>query len=202
MTLRELSGRLLVVVGASGAGKDSVIAAWLASIDEATRPHRARRTITRPAHDASEDHEPVDAARFESLRAARAFAFHWDAHGLRYGVRHEALAPLVAGRWVVVNGSRAHLAELRAVAPGARVVEIEAAAVMRAARLGGRGREAGDAIVARLERVVASVEPDLRVVNDGPLDAAVATLDAWWRGLAQRGVDPERADARLRPRRA
>ena len=73
---------------------------------------------------------------------------------------------------------------------------------MRAARLGGRGREAGDAIVARLERVVASVEPDLRVVNDGPLDAAVATLDAWWRGLAQRGVDPERADARLRPRRA
>lgn len=187
MTLRELSARLLVVVGASGAGKDSVIAAWLASIDEAARPHRARRTITRPAHEASEDHEPVDAARFESLRAARAFAFHWDAHGLRYGVRHEALAPLVAGRWVVVNGSRAHLPALRTVAPGARVVEIDASAAVRAARLGGRGREAGEAIAARLERVAPVVGADLRVLNDGSLDAAVATLDAWWHGLPAQG---------------
>ncbi|MFO0457960.1 MAG: phosphonate metabolism protein/1,5-bisphosphokinase (PRPP-forming) PhnN, partial [Burkholderiales bacterium] len=121
------------------------------------------------------------------LRAARAFAFHGDAHGLRSGVRHEALAPLVEGRGVVVNGARAHLAELRAVAPGARVVEIDATAAVRAARLGGRGRERGDAIAGRLERAAPVVEADLRLLNDGPLDAAVATLDAWWRGLAARG---------------
>lgn len=185
MTLREVSGRLLVVVGASGAGKDSVVDAWLAALPPARRPHRARRTITRTAHSASEDHEAVADADFDALLARRAFAFHWDAHGLRYGVRHEELSPLLGGGWVVVNGSRAHLPALLAAAPRAWIVEIDAPATLRAARLGDRGREDGGAVSSRLARTVAEVPADLRILNDGPLDAAVATLDAWWRARAE-----------------
>ncbi|MEI7447404.1 MAG: phosphonate metabolism protein/1,5-bisphosphokinase (PRPP-forming) PhnN [Burkholderiales bacterium] len=185
MTLRELSARLVVVVGASGSGKDSVMAGWLAGLPERVRPRRARRTITRPAHVQSEDHEPVSGPRFDALLERGAFAFHWSAHGLRYGVRHDELAPLLDGRWVVVSGSRAHLPELLQAAPRAWIVEVDAPAGLRAGRLLDRGREADDAVAARLCRELEPVRADLRILNDGPLEAAVATLDAWWRGLAE-----------------
>lgn len=185
MSALEVSSRLLVVVGASGVGKDSVIDTWIAGRPASDRPWRARRTITRPAHGSSEAHEPVTEARFEALVTQRAFAFHWEAHGLRYGVRRDELAPLHDGRWVVVNGSRAHLPELLAVAPGAWIVEIDAPASMRADRLGSRGRESADIVATRLARSVGHVPADLRICNDGPLEAAVARLDAWWRGLAE-----------------
>ncbi|MFM1988687.1 MAG: hypothetical protein RJA99_1644 [Pseudomonadota bacterium] len=185
MSREHASSRLMVVVGASGVGKDSVLDAWLGGRPRAERPWRARRTITRPAHGAGEGHEPVTEARFDMLLARRAFAFHWAAHGLRYGVRHEELAPLHDGRWVVLNGSRAHLPALLATAPGAWVVEIDAPAALRAARLGARGREHDDDVAARLARTVGTVPADLVIRNDGPLEAAVARLDAWWRGLGQ-----------------
>ena len=57
--LHDHSHRLLVIVGASGAGKDSVLKGWLSSLPHELAPHRARRTITRDADDASENHEAI-----------------------------------------------------------------------------------------------------------------------------------------------
>jgi ribose 1,5-bisphosphokinase len=125
------SQRLIVIVGPSGAGKDSIIRAWLAAQPLAQRAHHARRTINRPV-DQHEDHEVVDSTGFRQACAAGEFAFHWQAHGLDYGVRHAALAPLVQGHWVVLNGSRAHLPRLRAIAPLARAVMIDAPEALRA----------------------------------------------------------------------
>jgi phosphonate metabolism protein PhnN/1,5-bisphosphokinase (PRPP-forming) len=178
-----ISHRLLVVVGPSGAGKDSVISAWLQRQPEAVRPHRARRTITRPA-DVHEAHESISASAFAAAREAGAFAFHWHAHGLDYGIRHGELAALSEGGWVVMNGSREHLAQLRAVAPQARVVEIDAPATLRQRRLHDRSREDADGRAARLVRQTAPAAADLRIVNDGSLDQAVAALDGWWKAVA------------------
>ncbi|HEY0818162.1 MAG TPA: hypothetical protein VGD46_05250, partial [Rhizobacter sp.] len=86
--LRELSPQLVVVVGASGAGKDAVIQAWVQGFAAAQRPHVARRVITRARHP-SEDHEPVSVGAFQQLLTAGRLAFHWTAHGLHYGVRWE-----------------------------------------------------------------------------------------------------------------
>ncbi len=177
------SHRLLVVVGPSGAGKDSVISAWLGALPESRRPHRARRTITRPP-DAHEDHESLTAQAFSALRDTGAFAFHWHAHGLDYGIRHGELAPLAAGGWVVVNGSRQHLPALRARAPHARVIEIDAPAALRRQRLQHRSREDADGRAARLARQTAPSAADLRIVNDSSLEQAVAALDRWWTSLA------------------
>ncbi len=177
------SHRLIVVVGPSGAGKDSVISAWLQCQTEAARPHRVRRTITRPA-DVHEAHESISACAFAAAREAGAFAFHWQAHGLDYGVRHGELAALAAGGWVVMNGSREHLAQLRAVAPQARVVEIDAPAALRQRRLHDRSREDADGQAARIVRQAPPAQADLRIVNDGPLDQAVAALERWWRAVA------------------
>lgn len=182
-TLAEASHRLLVVVGPSGAGKDSVITAWLQQLPQAARPHRARRTITRPA-DLHEAHESLGAVDFAALRDAGSFAFHWHAHGLDYGVRHTELAALASGGWVVMNGSREHLPALRASAPSARVIEIEAPAALRRQRLQHRSREDADGRAARLLRQAAPASADLRIVNDGSLAQAVEALDRWWQSLA------------------
>lgn len=184
-SLADASQRLIVVVGPSGAGKDSVISAWLQCRPVDSRPHRARRTITRPA-DLHEAHENLSASAFAAVREAGGFAFHWHAHGLDYGIRHGEFAALGEGGWVVMNGSREHLAQLRAAAPQARVVEIDAPAALRQRRLHDRSREDADGRAARIVREAPPAQADLRIVNDGSLDQAVAVLDRWWKAVAAR----------------
>lgn len=174
---------LLVVVGPSGAGKDSVLAAWAAL--RATLPpgpalRTARRTITRPADDGAERHEPVSVDTFEALQREGAFATAWQAHGLGYGVRRAELAPLAEGAWVVLNSSREHLPLLRRQAPGLAVIEITAPEAVRAARLAGRAREDAAAVAARLRRAVPPVHADLTLVNDASLDELARALQRWW----------------------
>jgi phosphonate metabolism protein PhnN/1,5-bisphosphokinase (PRPP-forming) len=174
--------RLVVVVGPSGAGKDSVLRAWRAALGTGA-PEAARRVITR-APDASESHEAVTPADFAGLRERGLLATWWHAHGLDYGVRRSELAPLADGRWVWLNGSRAHLPALRAQAPGLRVVSVSAPAHLLASRLAARGREGADARDARLARTIAApVQADLGLVNDGDLAACVAALSGWWDAL-------------------
>jgi ribose 1,5-bisphosphokinase len=180
------SQRLIVVVGASGVGKDTMLSAWLASMPAPLRPHRVQRVITRPAGDHTEVHEAVEPADFLAAQAAGDFALVWTAHGLHYGIRSAELAPLAQGRWVVMNGSRAHLGELRALAPGAQVVEVVADGATRLARLQARGREPPDRRLDRLTRTVAEPTVDLRLHNNGELAAAVRQLDAWWQQLKLR----------------
>lgn len=182
--LEAHSHHLLVIVGASGAGKDSVVRSWLASLPSGLAPHHARRTITRGAGDASEDHEAVDEAGFRAAREAGIFAFAWQAHGLHYGVRWSELAPLAQNHWVVMNGSRGHLGELRAAAPRVRVIEVAAPDHLRRARLARRGREAVVQVQNRLARAVPDSGAELRIANDGDLGDAIAQLDRWWRQLA------------------
>lgn len=178
--LHDHAHRLLVIVGASGAGKDSVLRAWLDTLPRDIRPHPARRTITRAAGDASEPHEALDEAGFHAAHAAGAFAFAWQAHGLHYGVRWSELEPLARGRWVVMNGSRGHLGELRAAAPQAQVIEVVAPDGLRRARLACRGRESRRLVQQRLARAVPDPGADLLITNDTDLPSAVAQLAHWW----------------------
>lgn len=178
-TLAAHSRHLLVLVGRSGVGKDAVIGAWLQRFAPGTAPHLARRVITRERHP-SEDHEPVPAAAFHALVAARQLAFSWQAHGLHYGVRWSELAALRQGRCVVLNGSRAHLPRLRQQAPQARVVEIVLPETLRRLRLHGRGRESADELAARVARSAPDSGADLVIDNSGPLASAVVQLHHWW----------------------
>ncbi|MEK8050093.1 phosphonate metabolism protein/1,5-bisphosphokinase (PRPP-forming) PhnN [Ideonella sp. DXS22W] len=185
------SARLVVVVGPSGAGKDSLLRLWRASLPAAQRPHLARRSITRPAEQGAQVHEAHEALTPEQFVAqvrADAFALRWQAHGLHYGIRHAELAPLARGQWVLLNGSRAHLPQLRLAAPRARVLLVDAPEALRAARLQARGREPAPAHAARLQRqlpvpAASGPAPDLHIVNDRSLAEAAAQLSAWWQSL-------------------
>lgn len=172
--------RLVVVVGPSGAGKDSLLRAWCAAPGA---PRIAQRVITR-APDGNEAHEAVTPGDFAGLRGRGLLATWWQAHGLDYGVRWSELEPLARGRWVVLNGSRAHLAALRAQAPGVRVVEISASPELLAQRLAARGREDASAREQRLaRRVEAPLDADFALVNDCPLEQGVQALLRWWHSV-------------------
>ena len=86
-------GHLVLVVGPSGAGKDTLLN--LARTHFASREDVVfqRRVITRPA-DTTEDHEPVTEAEF----AGRDFALSWRAHGLCYGIPLDLETELAAGQ--------------------------------------------------------------------------------------------------------
>lgn len=179
MTPIHGSERLIVVVGPSGAGKDSVLRAWRERLAAALAPvHFAQRVVTRP-RDGSEAHEPVDEGEFARLRDAGELTTWWQANGLQYGLRREQFAPLAQGRWVVMNGSRMHLPVLRTQAPQLRAIEITADDSVRAERLVQRAREDEAAVRRRLRRH-AMADAALVIHNNGPLVAAVDALHRWW----------------------
>ncbi len=179
-----MSGRLIAVVGPSGAGKDAVMDGLVAACPGL---HRVRRVITR-ADDAGEAFEPASPAEFVARRAAGAFALDWQAHGQSYGIPEAELAPVHRGGEVIVNLSRTVLPAAAEIAPRLAVLVVTASPEVRAARIAGRGRETAGEIAARLDRKVTlpplppGVEV-LEVANDGPLGDTVAT--------ARRALYPE-----------
>lgn len=169
------AGRLFLVVGPSGAGKDSLIAAARERLDP-SRFHFARRIITRPLDAGGEVHAEATAEEFIALETAGRFALSWRAHGLAYGIPRGIEAELAAGRGVVANVSRAVIAEARRRFPGLRVLLVTAPPQVLAQRLAARGRETVEAVEARLARA-AYAEPQgpdvVRILNDGALEAVV-----------------------------
>lgn len=179
-------GRLVAVVGPSGAGKDTLLDGARAALAGDARFRFVQRAITRPAEAGGEAHRNVTAADFAAEQAAGGFALDWTAHGLRYGIPRDMEADLAAGRVVVANLSRAVLAEAGARYP-LLVLEITAPPAVLAARLAARGREDAAAVGERLARA-APVPPGLavrRIVNDGAVDAGVAQVVAALREAAR-----------------
>lgn len=175
------AGALVLVVGPSGAGKDSVLAAARARLPAGAPVRFQRRVITRPADAGGEDHEAIDEAGFADRVERGGFALHWAAHGLRYGLPASLEADLTAGLTVVANASRGVLGQARAKYPGLTVLHVTAPDAVLAARLAERGRERADQIEARLARAgyAAPSGPDVvEIVNDGALDAAAARVAA------------------------
>ena len=157
---------LVLVVGPSGAGKDTLLEVARAALADDTRYYFVRRVITRAADAGGEAHEAVTQEEF----AARDFLLCWEAHGLRYGIPTSVIDHIDRGAVVVANVSRTVIAEAtRRFAT--RVIEISAPPDVLAARLGSRRRESEADIAARLARNIA-LPGDVRVVtiiNDGPL---------------------------------
>ena len=65
--------------------------------------------ITRAAEAGGEDFDSVSEAEFARMQAEGAFALHWQAHGLSYGIPKTEAAMLNRGHDLLFNGSRAAL---------------------------------------------------------------------------------------------
>ena len=175
---------LVLVVGPSGAGKDTLINAAKAALAEDARFVFPRRVVTRQAVASLEDHDSVTPAEFALQQANGAYALSWEAHGLRYGLPARIEDDIAAGRIVVMNGSRAMVATARQAFPGTVVILVEATPEVRAQRLAGRGRETAAEAAERLKREVPADIPNaIRVDNSGAASAGISRFIAALRAL-------------------
>ncbi|MEW5668601.1 phosphonate metabolism protein/1,5-bisphosphokinase (PRPP-forming) PhnN [Pseudomonas putida] len=189
---RSGTGRLIFLVGPSGSGKDSLIDASREQLALAG-VEIARRVITRSAEAKGEAAQGVTPEQFDTLRAQGAFAMHWRANGLDYGIPRQVDQWLAAGRAVLVNGSRAYLPEARQRYPDLLAVLVEVKPEVLRQRLLARGRETAEEVeqrLARSARLQAAADPSVHVLdNSSTLQAAVAAFVSLLRhqGVLPRG---------------
>ncbi len=169
------AGTLVLVVGPSGAGKDSIIAGAAARLRGNADFVFARRAITRPAAAGGEAHVALCAAEFAAQRERGLFLLHWHAHGLDYGIPATLAPERAAGRTVIANVSRAVLDEARRHLQPLAIVQVLASSPILAARLRRRGRESEADVRRRLDRPAGILHgPDVATIrNDGALGDAV-----------------------------
>ncbi|MCX8995638.1 phosphonate metabolism protein/1,5-bisphosphokinase (PRPP-forming) PhnN [Rhizobiaceae bacterium BDR2-2] len=169
-------GALIVVVGPSGAGKDTLMDAARRHFAGRADIHFVRRVITRPAEAGGEDHAAVSREEFDRLVAADTFAVWWGAHGLKYGVPRTTCEELARGHVAVVNGSRSALRAFGRIFTRVKVISITATPEVLAERLAARGRESREEILNRLARAPQEIDCDLDVLtidNSGRLEDTV-----------------------------
>lgn len=168
-------GRLILVAGPSGAGKDAVIDGARRRLAGNSRFVFPLRTITRPEGFGGEIHVAVTPAQFDRLRRLGAFAVYWGARGLNYAIPASIDHDLASGRIVIANVSSVVFREARSRYPGVVAVWVTAAPELRRARLKARGRETPAEVDERLlyaEELLSHDEAEI-LVNEGSLDEAV-----------------------------
>lgn len=174
-------GTLFLVVGPSGAGKDSLIDAARVALAGRMGVAFAQRVISRAADAGGEAHRAVTTAEFRRLKADGAFLLAWEAHDTHYGIPASVDAELARGLSVVANVSRTVVQEARQRFASVRVIEVTAPPEILAQRLAQRGREGAADVAARLRRAPVpgiAAEDVTTIVNDGDLAEAAARFIA------------------------
>ncbi|OYU69743.1 MAG: phosphonate metabolism protein/1,5-bisphosphokinase (PRPP-forming) PhnN [Alphaproteobacteria bacterium PA2] len=172
-------GRLVLVVGPSGVGKDTLIEA--AKNLRLSGVRIVKRDITRSAELGGEDYASISEADFARRESAGRYALSWRAHGLSYGIPGDILEDLAAGQTVVANVSRTVLMEARQRYRNLVVVSVTASPETIRARLTARGRETDAEIEGRISRAAVFVvdgEDVIELCNDGSRAEAVAAFVA------------------------
>jgi len=173
------TGQLILVVGPSGVGKDSLLDTAKEHLADDDRVIFARRYITRDGEAGGEDHLEISQADFDRKQKQGDFALHWNAHGHQYGIPAATLRDVNSGHIVVVNGSRSVIDAARETYPALTVAYITTKADILRQRLEGRGRESAADIEARIERANAfNIEGSdiIKIDNSGPLEIAAQTF--------------------------
>ncbi len=164
---------LFYLVGASGAGKDTLLDYARRRLAGRAPLVFAHRYITRAPDAGGENHVALSPDEFANRRSRGLFAMHWHSHGEDYGVGIEIHQWLARGLDVVVNGSRMYLPRAADDYPELCPVLVRVSPAVLEARLRERGRERGAELEERLRRARAFGEvshPRLRLVdNDGPV---------------------------------
>jgi ribose 1,5-bisphosphokinase len=164
-------GRLILVVGPSGAGKDTLIGLARTACADDGNVVFPRRVVTREAS-TFEDNEQISPEAFRQARMRGDFAVHWEAHGHCYALPRAIDDDIVAGRTVVANVSRAMVGAMRRAYADVTVVSITAPTEILAERLAARARGSDGQIEDRLGRAVEDLAtaPDVTIVNVGGVE--------------------------------
>ncbi|KRR19044.1 ribose-phosphate pyrophosphokinase [Bradyrhizobium lablabi] len=161
-------GRLVLVVGPSGAGKDTLLGLARAACADDGNVVFPRRAITREAS-VSEENDEVSLGTFQEALSRGEYAMHWEAHGHCYALSRAINDEIRAGRTVVANVSRTVIGAMRCAYAEVVVVSITAPPDVLAERLAMRRRSSDGKLEARLGRTVEdeAAAPDVTIVNTG-----------------------------------
>ena len=187
----DSKGCFVAVVGPSGAGKDTIMDAAREMLKGDTRFHFVRRVITRPQMPGTEDHDSINEQAFNKAVDEGAYALHWQAHGLSYGLPRSMDARLAEGSVVIANVSRRVLADIRRQYQSRSIILITAQSSVLAERLASRGRETREEIEKRLAREVRfDKHTDDVVIIDNSAEVATS-VDTFIQHLMKIAFEPE-----------
>ena len=159
-------GRLILVVGPSGAGKDTLLGLAKLACGKDRDIVFPRRVVTREAS-SSEDNVQLAPGEFRQALARGDFAMHWEAHGQLYGLPRAIDDDIRAGCSVVVNVSRTVIEPARRTYANVTVVAITAPPEVLAERLKMRARSSDGNFEQRLGRMLDTSAPDVTILNVG-----------------------------------
>ncbi len=170
--LHKPVGKLVLVVGPSGVGKDTLINLAKEQLAAKDGFHFPTRYITRSKDAGAEQHIAISPQQFCELKARNEFILCWAAHGLNYGIAKTIDQHLAAGETVVVNVSRSVIEDAQKIFANVKIIHITASKATLLQRLQLRGREAPDSILTRLNRLAnydVSGKNVQTIYNDGLL---------------------------------
>lgn len=161
-------GRLILVVGPSGAGKDTLISIARRLCADDASVKFPRRVVTRPSSE-FEDNLAMTPAEFDVAERQGAFALSWRAHDHAYGVPRQIDDDIHAGKTVVANVSRTIIADARKRYRNVTVVQITAPAEVLAKRVAARKRASDTSVAERVQRAALpdTALPDIVISNVG-----------------------------------
>ncbi len=164
-------GRLVLVVGPSGAGKDTLMGMARSALGDRPDVVFVRRVVTR-AGSAAEDNEFMTAEAFREVQQRGGFALHWEAHGHLYGLPAAMDGQIRSGLTVVANVSRTVIDQARCAYGRVTVVSITAPSEVLAQRVANRARVSDGRLEGRINRSVepSGAAPDFTIINVGSAD--------------------------------
>ena len=84
--MNKILGKLCVIIGPSGSGKDTLISGARLLLKNEKRYVFVEREITRPKTKGAENHIEISRNEFERKKRAKEYSLYWFANGLGYGV--------------------------------------------------------------------------------------------------------------------
>jgi ribose 1,5-bisphosphokinase len=140
---------LFLIIGNSGAGKDTLIKEVAARALNEIKI--ARRVVTRATSDV-EDYESVDTDEFFTLKESGEFILDWESYDTYYGIRKEVEHWLKAKYPVMINVSRQVVDIVREKYPDTKVIFVRVPLEVTAERIIERKRESYEKVLDRVVR--------------------------------------------------
>jgi ribose 1,5-bisphosphokinase len=143
--------KVILVVGPSGAGKDTLLRAAREHFAAVPTLGFARRYITRPPG-VDEDNYYVDEVGFSFLENAAFFVSSWRAHRNCYGVPRHEINQNQGRKTVISSVSRSSIADFERACKTPVTILVTARLEILEKRLLSRGRESTEKVRDRLQR--------------------------------------------------
>ncbi len=174
--IKNFPGKLVLVVGNSGSGKDSIMKGVKERYpSDLLSLYLTQRYITRPYSD-TEDNIAVTPEDFKIMSLQGKFVLEWHIYGLDYGVPIEIDEWLKKGHPVLVNVSRSIIKKARKIYQNIVVAFIDVPFEITLKRVKERARESGIRLEERILRARRNQDipdADFIVDNSGDLEDAI-----------------------------